>query len=70
MGVPVTRGHGDTPTNIAGAFDLVVYLIRVELPTLECRGKTTFEAARSRCVGTPRSTFAKFQHRNGCLLPF
>ena len=58
---PVVRDEADTPTNIADTLDSVVYPIRAELPTLEYRGKPTFEAARARCGGTPRSTFSKSQ---------
>ena len=58
----VARIDADMPTNIAGTLDSIVYRIRAELPTLECRGKPMFEAARTRCVGTPRSTFAKSQN--------
>jgi len=64
----VARVDGDTPTDIAGALDSVVYLIRVELPTLQYRGKSIFEAARSRCVGTPRHTFAESQVPTSHLL--
>ena len=55
----VARVDADTPTKNTETLISVVYPIRAEMPTLEYRGKTTFEAARARCVGTPRNSFAE-----------
>ena len=58
----VAQIDASMPTDIAGALDSVVYLIRVELPALEYRGKTMFEAAWAPCLGTPRNTLAQRQN--------
>ena len=59
------------PTDIPVGVDSVVYLIRVELPALEYRGKTMFEAAWARCLGTPRNTLAERQNlRASVIVPF
>ena len=47
-----------------------MYPIRVDRPAFECRGKPTFEAARVRCLGTPRNTFAESQNLRAISLLF
>ena len=47
-----------------------MYPIRAELPTLEYRGRPTFEAARARCLGTPRNTFAESRNLRAISLLF
>ena len=67
----MTQIDANTPTDIPGAVELLVYLIRAELPALEYRGKTMFEAAWARCLGTPRNTLAQRQNlRASVIVPF
>ena len=67
----VTQIDANTPTDIPGAVELLVYLIRAELPAPEYRGKTMFEAEWARCLGTPRYTLAQGQNlRASLVVPF
>ena len=52
------------PTNTAGALEVVVYQIPVKLSCFPVPRENNVRGPRSGSVGTPRSTFAKFQLRN------
>lgn len=67
----VAQIDASMPTDIPGGVDSVVYVIRAELPALEYRGKTMFEAAWARCLGTPRNSLAERQNlRASVIVPF